>query len=598
MEAVPLNTSFYKEALIVLGAASIVIPLFHRLRLSSVLGFLLVGVVVGPFGLASAAPQLPWLSAITIGDRESIEPIAHLGVVLLLFVIGLEMSVERLWVMRRLVFGLGFLQVALCAAVLGGAAIALGQDPSGAVVIGLALAMSSTAVVVQVLSEEKRLNTAMGRTSFAILLFQDLAVLPVLFVLSELGAAGHAGGAAGLGFAVGQALAVVVGIVALGRLVLRPLFRSVARTQSAELFVAACLLVVIASGLATAVAGLSMALGALIGGLLLAGTEYRRQVEVTIDPFKGLFVGVFLISIGMSLDIRTLTAHPLLVLGAACGMVLLKLAVIAPLTRAFGLSWANGLRTGLLLGPGGEFAFVILAVATGERLLAPDTAAIELFVTALTMATIPLLSRLGERLAPRLSSHVPVDPRLLVPEVSDALARVIIAGFGRVGRTVATMLEMHKVPYVAIDRDPDRVARERRRRAAVFFGDMTQIELLRRLHLETARALVVTLDDPVAADALVAGARAEREDLLIVVRARDARHAAHLYRIGASHAVPETIEASLQLSEAVLMDIGIPMGLVIASIHEEREAQQATIRAMAPDAEVRRLGRSRVRDRL
>jgi CPA2 family monovalent cation:H+ antiporter-2 len=371
----------------------------------------------------------------------------------------------------------------------------------------------------------------------------------------------------------------------------------VARTQSAELFVAACLLVVIATGLATAAAGLSMALGALIGGLLLAGTEYRRQVEVTIDPFKGLFVGVFLISIGMSLDIRMLGAHPFLILGAACGMVLLKLPVIAALTRAFGLTWANGLRIGLLLGPGGEFAFVIVTVAIGERLLAPETAAIGLFVTALTMATIPLLSKLGDRLVPRLAANVPVDPQLLVPEVSDALPRVIIAGFGRVGQTVATMLEVHKVPYVAIDRDPDRVARERRRRSAVFYGDMTRIELLRRLHLGTARALVVTIDDPVAADALVAGARAERDNLLIVARARDARHAAHLYRIGASHAVPETIEASLQLSEAVLVDIGVPMGLVIATIHEERDAQQAAIKAIAPEAEVRSLGRSRLRDR-
>lgn len=597
MEAVPLNTAVYKEALIVLGAASIVIPLFHRLRISSVLGFMLVGVVVGPFGLASLAPHLPWLSAITISEPESIEPIAHLGVVLLLFMIGLEMSIERLWVMRRLVFGLGFLQVVLCAAALGGAAVMLGQSSISATVLGLALAMSSTAVVVQVLSEEKRLNTAMGRTAFAILLFQDLAVMPVLFVLSELGPANHSGSVTGLGFAVGQALAAVAAIVALGRLVLRPLFRGVARTRSAELFVAACLLVVIATGLATAAAGLSMALGALIGGLLLAGTEYRRQVEVTIDPFKGLFVGVFLISIGMSLDIRMLGAHPFLVLGAACGMVLLKLPVIAFLARAFGLTWANGLRVGLLLGPGGEFAFVIVAAAAGERLLAPDIAAMALFVTALTMATIPLLSKLGDRLAPRLSPSTPVDPRLLVPDVSDALPRVIIAGFGRVGQTVATMLEVHKVPYVAIDRDPDRVARQRQRHEAVYFGDMTQIELLRRLHLETARALVVTLDDPAAADALVAAARAERDDLLILARARDARHAAHLYSIGASHAVPETIEASLQLSEAVLVDVGVPMGPVIASIHEERDALQATIKAMAPNAEVRALGRTRLRDR-
>jgi CPA2 family monovalent cation:H+ antiporter-2 len=596
MEAVPLNTSFYKEALIVLGAAAIVIPLFHRLHVSSVLGFMLVGVAVGPFGLASLTPYLPWLSAITISEPESIEPIAHLGVVLLLFMIGLELSFERLKVMRRLVFGLGSLQVVLCAAVLAGAAVLLGHSRTSAAVIGLALAMSSTAVAIQVLSEAKRLNTATGRSSFAVLLFQDLAVVPVLLVLAALGPTSHGGSAAGFGLAVGQALLAIAAIFALGRLVLRPLFRSVARTRSPELFVAACLLVVIATGLATAAAGLSMALGALIGGLLLAGTEYRRQVEVTIEPFKGLLVGVFLISVGMSLDIRTAGTEPLLVFGAAGGMVLLKLLIVAPLTRAFGLSWANGLRTGLLLGPGGEFAFVIVSVAIGERLLAPNIASVVLFVTALTMATIPLLSQLGDRLAPHLTPRTPVDPRILVPEFSDTPSRVILAGFGRVGQTVAAMLEVHEVPYVAIDRDPDRVARQRSRGAPVYFGDMTQIELLRRLHLDTARALVVTLDDPAAADELVAGARAERSDLLIVARARDAAHAAHLYRTGASHAVPETIEASLQLSEAVLVDIGVPMGPVIASIHDKRDQLQAAIKAMAPDAEVRMLGRRRLRE--
>src|SRR5207253_2000674 len=257
-------------------------------------------------------------------------------------------------------------------------------------------------------------------------------------------------------------------------------------------------------------------------------------------PFKGLLVGVFLISVGMSLDIRTAGAEPLLVFCGAAGIVLLKLLIIAPLTRAFGLSWATGLRTGLLLGPGGEFAFVIVSVAVGEGLLAPNTASMVLFVTALTMATIPLLSQLGDRLARGLVPKTPVDPRILVPEFSDASPRVILAGFGRVGQTVASMLDVHEVPYVAIDRDPDRVARQLGRGAPVYFGDMTQIELLRRLHLDTARALVVTLDDPAAAEELVAGARAERVDLLIVARARDAGHAAHLYRTGASHAVPET----------------------------------------------------------
>jgi CPA2 family monovalent cation:H+ antiporter-2 len=316
------------------------------------------------------------------------------------------------------------------------------------------------------------------------------------------------------------------------------------------------------------------------------------------EPFKGLLVGVFLISVGMSLNIRTAVADPLLVFCAAGGMILLKLLVVTPLTLAFGLNLANGVRTGLLLGPGGEFAFVIVSVASGEHLLAPDAAGTVLFVTALTMATIPLLSKLGGRLAPRLAPEMPVDPSILVPEVSDALPRVIIAGFGRVGQTVAAMLEVHKVQYVAIDRDPDRVARQRKQGAPVYFGDITQFDLLRRLHLGTARALVVTLDNQAAADELVAAARKEREDLLIVARARDATHAAHLYRIGASDAVPETIEASLQLAEAVLVDVGVPMGPVIASIHDKRAALQAGIKAMAPEAVVRMLGRRRLRDRL
>jgi CPA2 family monovalent cation:H+ antiporter-2 len=249
---------------------------------------MLVGIVVGPFGLASLIPHLPWLSAVTISPLASIEPIAELGIVLLLFMIGLELSFERLWVMRRLVFGVGSLQVVLCAAVLAGVAMFFGQNRISAGVIGLAFAMSSTAVVIQVLSDEKRLNTATGRASFAILLFQDLAVVPILLVLGTFAPTTHVSSVAAFGAAVGQALLAVAAIVALGRLVLRPLFRSVARTRSAELFVAACLLVVIGTALATAAAGLSMALGSLIGGLLLAGTEYRRQVEVTIEPFQGL----------------------------------------------------------------------------------------------------------------------------------------------------------------------------------------------------------------------------------------------------------------------------------------------------------------------
>jgi CPA2 family monovalent cation:H+ antiporter-2 len=534
--------------------------------------------------------------------------------VLLLFMIGLELSLERLWLMRRLVFGLGALQVAACAGALTGAGVLLGESPTRAVVIGLALAMSSTAIVLQVLAEEKRLGTPAGRASFAILLFQDLAVVPVLFALGALDPESGAGSLAGLGRAIGYAVLAVAGIAVLGRLVLRPLFRSVARTRSEESFVAACLLVVIATALATAEAGLSMALGALIGGLLLAGTEYRRQVEVTIEPFKGLLVGLFLMSIGMSLDLHALIAHPAIVLGAAIGLVVLKAAIVGVLSRGFGLPWRGGVQTALLLGPGGEFSFVIVTVALTHGLVDDATASLVLIVAALTMISTPILSKLGAWLVPRAGPR-PIDPALLLPAMRGAATpdttthdtthdttpdtgpRVIVAGFGRVGQTVAALLEAHHIPYVAIDRDPDRVARQRRRGKPIYYGDMTRTELLRHLDLDTARALVVTLDDPAVAEALVATARTARPSLLIVARARNAEHAARLYHAGATDAVPETIEASLQLAEAVLVDVGIAMGPVIVSIHEQRAALQGEIKAMSPPhAEIRPLGRRRLRD--
>lgn len=554
---------------------------------------MLVGVAVGPYGLVLLADRLPWLGAIMLNRPETIAPIAELGISMMMFMIGLEMSLERLQVMRRLVFGFGLLQFVLCAVAIAAIAFAFGASPLLAVVIGAALSMSSTAVVVQVLSHEKRLGGPVGRASLAVLLLQDIAAVPVLFVIGVVGAGGGA-----LTWTIVQAVVVVLGLIVAGRLVLRPLFRSVARTGSPELFVAACLLVVLATGLATAEVGVPMELGSLIAGLLLAETEFRRQIEVTIDPFKGLLLGVFLISVGMSLDLAGIAADaPRVVLGGVV-LVVVKLAIIACLARAFGVRWLTGLQAGLLLGPGGEFGFVILSLAHVEGLIGGDVVRFPLVVAAATMACIPLLSTLGRRMLRGARVAPVVDPALLLPQVDDATPRVIIAGFGRVGETVASLLERHNVAYVAVDADPDRVADQRKVRRSVYWGDITQPELLHRLHVESARALVVTMGDHAASDRLVAAARLARRDLLIMVRARDARHAAHLYAIGATDAVPETIEASLQLSEAVLVELGVPMGPVIAAIHEHRAELQAQIKVMAPRAEVRARGRRRLRDTL
>ena len=492
------------------------IPLFHRLRLSPVLGFMLVGVAVGPFGLAMLADQLPLLGAITLNRPESIAPIAELGISMMMFMIGLELSLERLRVMRRLVFGFGLLQFVLCAVAIGAIAYALGAPPVLAAVIGPALSMSSTAVVVQVLSHEKRLGGPVGRASLPVLLLQDIAAVPVLFVIGVSGAGGDP-----LTSSIVQAVVVVLGLIVAGRLVLRPLFRSVARTGSPELFVAACLLVILATGLATAMVDLPMELGSLIAGLLLAETEFRRQIEVTIEPFKGLLLGVFLISVGMSLDLADIAADaPRVVLGGIV-LVAVKLAIIACLARGFGLRWLTGLQAGLLLAPGGEFGFVILGLARAEGLIGADVARFPLVLAAVTMACIPLLSALGRRMARGARVAPAIDPALLSAPPDDALPRVIIAGFGRVGETVASLLEKHRVAYVAVDSDADRVAAQRKLRRPVYWGDITQTELLHRLHVETARALVVTMGDHAASDRLVAAARAARPDLLIMVRARD-----------------------------------------------------------------------------
>ncbi|WP_431266824.1 cation:proton antiporter [Dankookia sp. P2] len=589
--ASPVHPSDFKEVLIILGAAGVVVPLFHRLRVSPVLGFLLVGMAVGPSGLGALARQVSWLEAVTITNAASIGPIADLGVVMLLFMIGLELSLERLLLMRRLVFGLGSLHVVLTTAGLAAAAFALGQPPPAAVTLGLTLAMSSTAVVVQVLSEGKRLSSAAGRASIAVLLMQDLAVVPVLFGVAVLGT-----GPAAFGIAISQAAFAVGAVILVGRLSLRPLFRTVARTRSPELFMAACLLVVLGTGLATAVVGLSMTMGALIAGLLLAETEYRRQIEATVEPFKGLLIGVFLVSIGMSLDLAQIAAQPFIILAAALALVGGKLALTAILARAFGIPWAAGLQAGLLLGPGGEFSFVILAPAATLGLVSQDAADFALLLAALTMAAIPLLSIVGKRLTFSGAAKPMIDPAALPgPETTP---RVVIAGFGRVGQMVAAMLEVHRVPYVALDSDPDEVAKQRARGKQVYYGDVTNIELVRHLQLDTARALVATMNDRNAVDELVTAARRERQDLLVIARARDEAHATHLYSVGVTDAVPETIEASLQLAEAVLVDVGIPMGPVIVSIHEKRAEIQRQVRASAPEAERRAVVRRRLREAL
>ncbi|WP_158816558.1 cation:proton antiporter [Methylocapsa sp. S129] len=582
----PFDLAVYKETLLFLVTAGIVAPLFFRLRISPVLGFLLAGVALGPFGLGSLVARAPWLDALALTNVETIDHVAAFGVVFLLFMMGLELSFERLTRMRRLVFGLGGAQVVLSALLLAAIAFGLGQQPAAALVIGAALSLSSTAIIIPVLAERKRLNLAAGRVSFAILLFQDLAVAPLLFMVTMLIGGQENGLGIDLALTIAPAALALTGLIVLGRRVLRPLFHSVAMTKSTEFFMAACLLVVLGTGLIAAVSGLSMALGAFIAGLLLAETEYRREIEVTIEPFKGLLLGLFFVAVGAELDLSLLFASPAPILLIAGGLVIAKALAVMALGPVFRLPARVAREVALLLGPGGEFAFVMISAAVAGKVVAPQIGQMILVAVTLTMLVTPALARLGEFLA----GHAPapsLSPEAMEPPPEDDAHRVIIVGYGRVGALIGDMLDRHKIPYIAVDSDANLIARERRAGKPIFFGDATRPEFLRRCGVETARALVVTMDAPRANEAVVEAARTLRADLTLVARARDATHAKMLYDLGVTDAVPETIEASLQLSEAVLVDIGVPMGIVIASIHEKRDEYRKLLVASGAPARPR-----------
>jgi CPA2 family monovalent cation:H+ antiporter-2 len=589
----PFDPSDYKEALLFLATAGVVAPLFVRLRISPVLGFLLAGVALGPFGLGKLAERAPWLAALSLTNVEAIGHLAEFGVVVLLFTIGLELSFERLKRMRRLVFEFGLAQLVLCAWAIGLAAYELGETPAAAATIGAALSLSSTAIVIPVLAERKRLGAPVGRLSFAALLLQDLAVAPLL-VLVTLLAGGPRGGSLieSLAFTLAPAALALAAVIVVGRLVLRPLFRSVALTRSPEFFMAACLLVVLGAALTAAESGLSMALGAFVAGLLLAETEFRREIQVTIEPFKGLLLGLFFVSVGAELDLSILIAQPGATLGLAAGLIVVKGAIVFVLARLFGARNRVAAEVALLLGPGGEFAFVMLAAAVAGGVVGAGEGRTLLVAVAVSMMAIPLLGRLGAALATSRRGRE-LGPETLVAPPDDDNHRVIIVGYGRVGALIGDMLDVHSIPFIAVDVDPTLIARERRDGKPVYYGDASREDFLRLCGIETARALVVTLDAPKANEAVVAVAHRLRPDLTLIARARDAEHARTLYELGVSDAVPETIEASLQLSEATLVDLGVPMGLVIASIHEKRDEFRKLLVAAGASEKTRGARRSR-----
>ena len=532
------------EVVAFLVTVVIIVPLFKRIKVSPILGYLTVGAIIGPFSLG-------W-----VPEVKGVHQVAELGVIFLLFTIGLELSFERLKAYSRLIFGLGAAQVSVSAILIGAFAYAWGNSLEASVVIGLCLALSSTAMVMQVLSERGEIATPAGRTAFAVLLFQDLAVVPILILLSIFSHQGETSLWLSVGLALLKAVLTIGAIILLGRFGLRYLFRVASSTRSVDVFTAMILLSVLATSLATGMAGLSMALGAFLAGLLLAETEFRHQVESEIEPFKGLLLGLFFMSVGMSLDFVMAFQYGIWVALSVLGLILCKACVAALCTRLFGLPWPVAMRSGLLLAQAGEFAFVVI----GQAILIEDFLSVEVgqfmvVVAGLSMALTPILAWLAKWVEERYLIE-PANYDISANAADHIHGHVIIAGFGRVGRAVAGILRAEALPYMAMDSHAIEVKKAREQGEPIFVGDACKPELLRYAGIDKAALLLVTMDDAAAAQTVVALARQHWPHLPVVVRSRDESHADLLRKAGASTVVPETLEASLQLSGHVLCALG------------------------------------------
>jgi len=584
-----LHNAALSDALVVLGAAGLVIPVFARFRITPVIGFILVGILAGPYGLGSLVPRYPWLFHVTISDPAGLDPFAEFGIVLLLFSVGLELSFARLWSMRRQVFGLGTSELIGGAALIALGLALLGNSWPTALSLGLALALSSTALVLKISDP----RTPVGRAALAMLLFEDIALVPIIFLLGAMGRGDQAQDTASLLHTLGLGLAAILALLVLGRLLLPRLFAQAARTKSPELFLSASLLVVIVAALVTASAGLSPIVGALIAGLLIAETEYHAEVEAITEPFKGLALGVFLITVGMGLNLALIWERLVPMVLAVALVFAAKAGITALLLRLSGARAGTSTEAGILLASPSETTLIVLAAAVSAGLIHREAAQFWQAVTAIGLTVTPMLAIAGRWLAQRVDRAAVRGQT----EQEAPTARAFIIGFGRVGRLIADMLREHGKPFIAVDSDADLVAAGLRDGYPVAFADAARGPALGRLGVAEATAVILTMDEPRGILRLVRRLRAECPDLPIIARARDASHAAQLYKAGASHAVPETLESSLQLSEAVLVDLGVPMGFVIASIHEKRDQFRKQIMEEGDLAEKPKLKSTTLRDR-
>ena len=573
-----LHAEHLKGILIFLVAAGIIVPLLHRVKLGTVLGFLLVGLALGPYGVGYLDDYFPVLNYITLDDPKAAEPLAELGIVFLLFLLGMELSLPRLWQLRRYVLGVGLVQVALSIVIIGTVIRWSGITPPAGLILGMCFALSSTAIVMQLLIDQHRAAAPVGRVSLSVLLFQDLMVVPVLFTIGILEAR-SAGDKSlvDLLLPFAQAFAAVAVIMIVGRYIVTPLMRSAARTGSRELIMAISLTIVVGISSATGASGLSVALGAFLAGLLLSDSEYRHQIEVDLDPFKGLLLGIFFVTIGMVIDLKVVWAHIGWIVLALVGLIVVKASVLYFAARLFRVERPVAAEVALLLAQGGEFAFIVIGLARAKGLLDLEIATSAVAVAGLSMMVTPMLAILARRIAERLE---PMEHEHHSPEEEIAGMRdhVIIGGFGRVGQIVARVLDAENVPWVALDTHGHAVTQHREAGRTVYFGDASRREILERAGAKHARAFVVTLSGSEQTERMVAEIFKLRRRASVLARARDPEHAARLMRLGCMSAIPEAIEASLQLAGRVLESLDFPEEVADRRIADIRSKEVEVLR--------------------
>ena len=568
MASTASHVSFLPPILTFCTAAVVAVPVFRLLGLSAVLGYLAAGVAIGPSGLS------------LVEDPQTIATVAELGVVLLLFIIGLELKLSHLWEMKRDIFGLGFAQLTVTTLCLGGAAYAIGFSPQASFVTGAAVALSATAIALQMLGERNDLQTPYGQRSFAILLFQDLSVVPLLAILPLLAsrAAAEHGSVLDRLFAVGEAMLGIAAVVLIGRYGLNPFFRILARSGAREVMTASALLVVLGAALLMQEVGLSMAMGAFLAGLLLAESNFRHQLEADIEPFRGMLLGLFFMSVGMSIDLALVREQWLLLAVAAPAVVLGKTMLIAVLSKLFGASWRDGLRSGTLLCTAGEFAFVLLPVAMALGLMSPAEAQPVTALAAITMLLGPILSTVVEKaLSNRREGEMQPEQNALPGHDGELESRVLVIGFGRFGQIVNQVLLAQGIQATVIDKDVERIRDAGRFGLQVYYGDGTRLDVLRAAGAEKAEMICICIDEQEAMIKIIEIIHENFQNARSFVRAFDRIHAIELMNLDVDYQIREVFESAIVFGRAALEELGTDPEAAAAAANDVRKRDIARL---------------------